>query len=72
MPNDEETGDQREETPEISSEKPKLRKWVGVNIKHIDGHFLAHFNHDGPRIFHTMKELLAAIEAEAAKLTVSS
>jgi len=74
MPNGKNTGiaDQGEETPEISSEKPTIRKWVGINIKCVDGHFLTTFNHDFPRIFHNMQELLTAIEVEAGKLTVSS
>jgi len=75
MTNDEVTGktEEREETPEISSEKPKVRKWVGVNIKFSDSHYLASFNHnDPPRVFHNMQELLAAIEVEAGKLKVSS
>ena len=64
-----ETADTREETPEpLSSEKPTFRKWVDVNIKLVDGHFLTTFNHDFPRIFHNLQELLAAIEVEAGKL----
>lgn len=68
--NDESTDkkEEREETPEISSEKPTLRKWMGVNIKLVDGHYLVTFNHDVPRIFHNMPQLLTAIEVEAAKL----
>ena len=72
MSNSEETADKREESPEISSEKPTLRKWVGINIKCVDGHFLTTFNHDFPRIFHNMQELLAAIEVEASKLMAPS
>ena len=69
MPNGEETADHREETPEISSEKPKVRKWVGVHIKFSDSHYLASFNHnEPPGVFHNMQELLAAIEVECAKL----
>ena len=63
-----ETADKREETPEPLSPEPKFRKWVGVNIKLVDGHFLTTFNHDFPRVFHNMQELLAAIEVEAGKL----
>ena len=70
MPNgeDEAKTEEREETPEISSEKPTFRKWMGVNIKLVDGHYLATFNHDAARIFHNMSQLLTAIEVEAAKL----
>ena len=63
---------EREEQPdhEVSPLKPKseFRKWMGVNIKLVDGHYLATFNHDAPRIFHNMPQLLTAIEVEAAKL----
>lgn len=70
MPNgeDEAKTEEREETPEISSEKPTFRKWMGVNIKLVDGHYLVTFNHDVPRIFHSLPQLLTAIEVEAAKL----
>ena len=73
MPNgeDTETEDKREESPEISSEKPTVRKWVGINTKFVDGHFLVTFNHDKPRIFHNMEEFLRAVEVEARKLTVT-
>lgn len=70
MPNGEDTGtaDEREKTPESLSPKPQYRKWMGVNIKLVDGHYLATFNHDVPRIFHNMQQLLTAIEVEASKL----
>ena len=54
---------------EISSPvKPEFKRWIGVNIKLVDGHYLATFNHDIPRIFHNMPQLLTAIEIESAKL----
>ena len=70
MPNGEEKEDMeiRSETQGPLSPEPKFRKWVGVNIKLVDGHYLATFNHDAPRIFHNMSQLLTAIEVEAAKL----
>jgi len=70
--NDESTGSPEERSDEeISSqpsEKPTIRKWVSVNIKLVDGHYLATFNHDAPRIFHNMQQLLMAIEVESSKL----
>jgi len=67
--NGEDKRNNTEETPELlSSEKPTIRKWMGVNIKLVDGHYLVTFNHDVPRIFHTLPQLLTAIEVEAAKL----
>jgi len=73
MDGDRNTGEQEERSDhEISSSKPKIRKWVGLNIKFIDGHFLVSFNHDTPRIFHNMEQLLRAVEVEAGRLTVSS
>ena len=49
--------------------KPVKRRWVGVNIKFSDNHYLASFNHnDPPRIFHNMEELLLAIQVECEKL----
>jgi len=64
--------EEREEGSGSISEKPTFRKWVSVNIKFSDSHYLAYFNHnDRPRVFHNMEELLAAIEVEAGKLTVS-
>lgn len=70
MSNGEDTAktEEREETPEPLSPKPQFRKWMGVNIKLVDGHYLVTFNHDVPRIFHNMPQLLTAIEVEAAKL----
>jgi hypothetical protein len=70
MPNGEDKEDMeiRSETQGPLSPEPKFRKWVGVNIKLVDGHYLATFNHDAPRIFHNMAQLLTAIEVEAAKL----
>jgi len=70
MANDEDTGtDAKKEIAEpLSSEKATFRKWMGVNIKLVDGHYLVTFNHDIPRIFHNMPQLLTAIEVEAAKL----
>jgi hypothetical protein len=53
---------------EVLLPKPEFRKWIGVNIKLVDGHFLVTFNHDKPRIFHNMPQLLTAIEVEASKL----
>ena len=70
MPNGEETAMTKEKLdhgPSLGDE-PKFRKWVGVNIKLVDGHYLATFNHGAPRIFHNMPQLLTAIEVEAAKL----
>lgn len=64
--------EERSDVGVSSTEKPKVRKWVGVNIRFNDGHYLASFNHnEPPRVFHNMEELLAAIEVEAGKLTVS-
>ncbi|MBA7683438.1 hypothetical protein ES703_91803 [subsurface metagenome] len=72
MPNgDTEITEERSEQ-EVSSEKPKVRKWVAVNIKFVDGHFLTTFNQEKPRIFHNVEELLRAIEVEVNTLTVSS
>ena len=68
--NDEST-DKKEEREEGSgpiSEKPTFRKWMSVNIKLVDGHYLVTFNHDVPRIFHNLPQLLTAIEVETAKL----
>lgn len=54
---------------EVLEPLPKLRKWVGVNIKFTDNHYLASFNHnEPPRVFHNMQQLLTAIEVECAKL----
>ena len=59
---------EREEISAPISEKPTFRKWVGVNIKVADGHYVATFNHGEPRIFHNIQQLLTAIEIESAKL----
>lgn len=67
MPNGEDTIEKGSDQ-EVLEPLPKFRKWVGVNIKLVDGHYLATFNHDAPRIFHNMPQLLTAIEVEAAKL----
>ncbi len=55
---------------ESSPIKPKseFKRWIGVNIKLVDGHYLATFNHDVPRIFHNMPQLLTAIEVASAEL----
>ncbi len=73
MPNGESTDgpSEREELPGANVGQPKVRNWVGVNIKFADGHYVANFNHGDPRIFHNMEQLLAAIGVEAGKLTVS-
>ena len=72
MPNGEDKDkantEEREEVSSPISEKPTFRKWMGVNIKLVDGHYLVTFNHDVPRIFHNLPQLLTAIEVEAAKL----
>ena len=70
MSNGENQKNNREETPEPLSPKPRLR--VDVYIRFADGHYVANFNHGEPRIFHDMEDLLAAIKVEAAKLTVST
>ena len=61
------TEERSDKEPSLGDE-PKFRKWISVNIKLVDGHYLATFNHDVPRIFHNMPQLLTAIEVEAAKL----
>ncbi len=69
MPNGEDTADTEERSDqEVSSDQPKLRKWINVNIKLSDNHYLASFNHGDPRVFHNLPQLLTAIEVEAAKL----
>ena len=65
---DETTGRSERSDEEISSPKPEFKRWIGVNIKLVDGHYLATFNHDEPRIFHNMPLLLTAIEVAAAAL----
>jgi hypothetical protein len=64
----EETAIEEINNKDLSSPKPESRKWIGVNIKLADGHYLATFNHDVPRIFHSLPRLLTAIEVETAKL----
>lgn len=41
---------------------------VSVNIRHADGHYLASFYHNSPRVFHNIEELLVAIEVEVKRL----
>lgn len=64
---DNEEIEERSEKP-ISSPKPEFRKWISVDIKLADSHYLAKFNHGSPRVFHNMQQLLTAIEVESAKL----
>ena len=51
-----------------ASEKPTFPKRIFFDVKLVDNHYLATFNHDFPRIFHNMQQLLTAIEVESAKL----
>lgn len=60
--------DQREEVLRPLPAKPEFRKWISVDIRLADAHYLAKFNHGSPRVFHNMPQLLTAIEVEAAKL----
>lgn len=53
---------------EISAPKPEFRKWLNVEIRLVDNHYLATFSRGTPRIFHNMAQLLTAIEVESAKL----
>ena len=41
---------------------------VNVNIWEIDAHYLASFNHNPRRVFHSIEELLVAIEVEIKRL----
>ena len=53
---------------EVLEPLPKLRKWISVDIKLADNHYLAKFNHGSPRVFHNIQQLLTAIEVECDKL----
>jgi hypothetical protein len=69
MNGDKTDGPEERTDQEVTSEKPRLRKWVGVNIKLTDKHYLVSFNHnDPPRVFHNIQQLLTAIEVECDKL----
>lgn len=66
--------DSREETAggdvevrEDGRKTPKLTQ-VSIVIFYADNHYLASFNHAPRRVFHSMIELLDAIEIECAKL----
>ena len=43
-------------------------RWINVNIKMVDGHYLVTFRHEVTRIFHNMHEVLRAIEVEINRL----
>lgn len=71
MTESEDTSVERKERSdqEVSSTpEPKYRRWICVDIKLADNHYVAAFNHGAPRIFHNMQQLLTAIEVESAKL----
>lgn len=65
MPNGE---DKERSNSEVSSPKPEFRRYMSVEIKLADNHYVANFNHGAPRVFHNMSQLLTAIEVESAKL----
>ena len=52
----------------MEGEKPLKLRQVSVVIFYADNHYLASFNHAPRRVFHSMIELLNAIEAECEKL----
>lgn len=69
MNGDKTDGPEERTDKELSSAvKPEFRKWIGINIRLVDKHYLATFNHGEPRIFHNMPQLLTAIEVESAAL----
>ncbi len=69
MSNGDTCDEDREEVSEPSSApKPEFRRWISIDIKLADNHYIANFNHGAPRVFHNMAQLLTAIEVESAKL----
>lgn len=69
MNGDKTDGPEERTDKELSSAvKPEFRRWVSINVKLVDGHYLATFNNAEPRIFHNMPQLLTAIEVASAEL----
>ncbi len=52
----------------LKNGKPFKPRWININVKMVDGHYLVTFRHDEARVFHNMEELLMAIEAEVNRL----
>lgn len=68
MPDEKEEQELSEGDISSLGNKHYIPKWVSVNIKKVDGHFIVSFQHGPERVFHNMQELLTAIEVEAGKL----
>jgi len=68
MNEDEKTEGTTEVVDHGSAKKELPPRWVNINIKRVDGHYLVTFRHDEARVFHNVEELLVAIEVEVKRL----